>query len=119
MVHQTSIAFVGDYSPRRCGIATFTSDICEAIAAQPQVNSNIFAVAVNDVPDGYPYSPRVRFEIREKVLAVRLPAAVESKSNSGSKAKPAKSDDSDEDGHPRKLAAAKLKPAAKGKPARK
>lgn len=69
MVHQSSIAFVGDYSPRRCGIATFTSDICEAIAAQPQVNSNIFAVAVNDVPDGYPYSPRVRFEIREKVLA--------------------------------------------------
>ena len=28
------IAFVGDYMPRRCGIATFTTDICEAIAAE-------------------------------------------------------------------------------------
>ncbi len=24
------IAFLGDYVPRRCGIATFTADICEA-----------------------------------------------------------------------------------------
>ena len=28
------IAFLGDYVPRRCGIATFTADICEAIAAE-------------------------------------------------------------------------------------
>ncbi len=32
-------------------------------------NDNIFAVAVNDVAEGYPYSSRVRFEIRESVLA--------------------------------------------------
>jgi hypothetical protein len=28
------IAFLGDHLPRRCGIATFTSDICEAVAVQ-------------------------------------------------------------------------------------
>ena len=28
------IAFVGDHLPRQCGIATFTADICEAIATE-------------------------------------------------------------------------------------
>ena len=27
------IAFIGNYLPRQCGIATFTTDLCEAIAA--------------------------------------------------------------------------------------
>ncbi|MFT5392011.1 MAG: hypothetical protein ACI8PT_002207, partial [Gammaproteobacteria bacterium] len=26
------IAFLGDYTPRMCGIATFTHDLCEAVA---------------------------------------------------------------------------------------
>ena len=26
------IAFIGNYLPRQCGIATFTTDLCEAIA---------------------------------------------------------------------------------------
>src|SRR5882757_2227778 len=28
------IAFLGDYSPRKCGIATFTTDLCESIARE-------------------------------------------------------------------------------------
>ncbi|MCK7483747.1 MAG: hypothetical protein M0C28_47180 [Candidatus Moduliflexus flocculans] len=28
------IAFIGNYMPRQCGIATFTTDLCEAIAAR-------------------------------------------------------------------------------------
>ena len=56
------IAFIGNYSPRRCGIATFTSDICEAIAAEFPAAS-CFAGAMNDRPQGYDYPPRVRFEI--------------------------------------------------------
>ena len=28
------IAFIGNYLPRQCGIATFTTDLCEAIAAE-------------------------------------------------------------------------------------
>ncbi|MFM2143480.1 MAG: hypothetical protein RLZZ476_2024, partial [Verrucomicrobiota bacterium] len=27
------VAFLGDYVPRQCGIATFTRDVCEAVAA--------------------------------------------------------------------------------------
>lgn len=26
------IAFIGNYQPRQCGIATFTTDLCESIA---------------------------------------------------------------------------------------
>jgi len=61
------IAFLGDHLPRQCGIATFTSDICEAIAAQfPQCECVVGAV--NDRPEGYDYPPRIRFEVDEKEL---------------------------------------------------
>ena len=61
------IAFVGGYDPRRCGIATFTTDLCEAVArAAPE--SQCFAGAVNDRAEGYKYPPRVRFEMLEKDL---------------------------------------------------
>jgi len=59
------IAFLGDYVPRRCGIATFTADICEAIAAEfPQ--AQCIVGSVNDRPEGYDYPARVRFEIAEQ-----------------------------------------------------
>ena len=62
------IAFVGDYLPRQCGIATFTTDLCEAVAACcPQ--TSCFAVPVNDIDGGYAYPPRVRFEFEEKDLS--------------------------------------------------
>lgn len=58
------IAFIGNYLPRQCGIATFTTDLCEALAAAyPDTNS--FALPVNDTADGYAYPPRVRFELAE------------------------------------------------------
>ncbi len=61
------IAFVGGYDPRRCGIATFTTDLCEAVAVATP-DSECFAVAVNDRPEGYKYPPRVRTELLEKDL---------------------------------------------------
>lgn len=68
------IAFVGDYLPRKCGIATFTSDILSAVArAHPK--SQCFAVAVNDIKDGYAYPDTVRFEIEEQDLQSYLRAA--------------------------------------------
>ena len=30
----TRIAFIGNYLPRQCGIATFTTDLCAAMAAE-------------------------------------------------------------------------------------
>ncbi|MBI3853124.1 MAG: glycosyltransferase family 4 protein [Verrucomicrobia bacterium] len=61
------IAFLGDYLPRKCGIATFTSDLLSAVAAEhPQ--SQCFAVPVNDIEGGYEYPDVVRFEIEEQDL---------------------------------------------------
>ena len=58
---------MGCYEPRRCGIGTFTHSLCEAVnEAAPLVDC--CAVAVNDRPDGYPYPPRVRFELHEQNL---------------------------------------------------
>ena len=68
------IAFVGDHLPRKCGIATFTSDLLAAVAsAHPQ--SQCLAVSVNDIPGGYEYPEVVRFEIEEQDLASYLRAA--------------------------------------------
>ena len=68
------IAFVGDYLPRKCGIATFTSDLLAAVAAaHPQ--SQCFSVSVNDIPGGYEYPQVVRFEIEEQDLSSYLRAA--------------------------------------------
>ena len=61
------IAFVGGFEPRRCGIATFTHDLCEAVAEAAPL-AQCFAGAVNDRPEGYKYPPRVRFEILETDL---------------------------------------------------
>lgn len=61
------IAFLGGYEPRRCGIATFTHDLCEAVAAAAP-GSECFAGAMNDRVEGYKYPPRVRFEVLEKDL---------------------------------------------------
>ncbi len=58
------IAFIGSYLPRKCGIATYTSDLMDAISTQyPDLAA--FSVAMNDIEDGYPYPPQVRFVIPE------------------------------------------------------
>ena len=68
------IAFLGDYSPRKCGIATFTTDLCESMAREfPK--SDCFAVPVNDNENGYDYPREVRFEIEEQDFSSYLRAA--------------------------------------------
>ena len=68
------IAFVGDHLPRKCGIATFTSDLLSAVAtAHPQ--SQCLCVSVNDIKGGYDYPEVVRFEIEEQDLSSYLRAA--------------------------------------------
>jgi len=68
------IAFVGDHLPRKCGIATFTSDLLAAVAtAYPQ--SQCLCVSVNDVGGDYEYPEVVRFEIEEQDLSSYLRAA--------------------------------------------
>jgi glycosyltransferase involved in cell wall biosynthesis len=60
-----SVAFIGSYSPRQCGIATFTTDLLKAISER-NPNLNCFVVPVNDTAEGYDYPPEVRFEIQEQ-----------------------------------------------------
>jgi glycosyltransferase involved in cell wall biosynthesis len=61
------IAFIGNYLPRQCGIATFTTDLCEAVSAEV-AGADCIAVAMNDVPEGYDYPERVRFEVAQNSL---------------------------------------------------
>jgi glycosyltransferase involved in cell wall biosynthesis len=68
------IAFVGDHLPRKCGIATFTSDLLAAVAAA-HPESQCFCVSVNDIKGGYDYPEVVRFEIDEQDLSSYLRAA--------------------------------------------
>lgn len=59
------VAFVGDYLPRKCGIATFTHDMRASLAGRfPE--AECIVVPVNDRPEGYDYPPEVRFEIAEQ-----------------------------------------------------
>ncbi|MDB6111325.1 MAG: glycosyltransferase, partial [Pedosphaera sp.] len=68
------VAFLGDYLPRKCGIATFTTDLRCAVAAEfPKLGCLV--VPVNDLADGYDYPAEVRFEIAEQDLPSYLRAA--------------------------------------------
>jgi glycosyltransferase involved in cell wall biosynthesis len=68
------IAFIGDHLPRKCGIATFTSDLLAAVQSE-HPESRCLAVSVNDIKDGYEYPEVVRFEVEEQDLSSYLRAA--------------------------------------------
>lgn len=56
------IAFLGGFEPRRCGIATFTTDLETAVASQA-AHADCYAVGMNDREEGYRYPATVRHEI--------------------------------------------------------
>jgi glycosyltransferase involved in cell wall biosynthesis len=58
----TRIAVIGNHLPRQCGIATFTTDLCAAIASEYR-SSSLFAIPINDPECHYEYPERVRLEI--------------------------------------------------------
>ena len=68
------IAFVANHLPRKCGIATFTSDLLASVASE-YPDSECLAVPVNDIQGGYGYPEVVRFEIEEQDLSSYLRAA--------------------------------------------
>jgi glycosyltransferase involved in cell wall biosynthesis len=59
------IGFVGNYLPRQCGIATFTTDLCESMAAEYPL-ADFIVVGMNDEREGYDYPARVRFEVAQE-----------------------------------------------------
>jgi glycosyltransferase involved in cell wall biosynthesis len=64
----TRIAFVGNYLPRECGIATFTTDLCTALAAE-YGEGRLFAIPVNDPESSYDYPEQVRLEIAQEDIS--------------------------------------------------
>ena len=49
------VATLGTYMPRRCGIAAFTTDLANALDAELGGQGETYAVAMDDVPEGYRY----------------------------------------------------------------
>ncbi len=64
----SAIALIGTFLPRRCGIATFTFDLHQALAEEFR-EMEFWALAMNDIPAGYRYPVQVRFELDQKSLA--------------------------------------------------
>ena len=64
----TRIAFIGNYLPRECGIATFTTDLCSALAVE-YGEGRLFAIPVNDPDSNYEYPERVRLELDQEESA--------------------------------------------------
>jgi len=58
------IAVIGNYLPRHCGIATFTTDLCGAISAE-YGTTRLMALPVNDTELGYNYPERVRWTLAQ------------------------------------------------------
>jgi len=69
-----NIAFIGNYPPRKCGIATFTSDLLTSVATNFPTN-RCFAITINDVDGGYKYPDLVHFEIDEQDITAYHRAA--------------------------------------------
>src|SRR5271157_3106649 len=58
------IAVIGNYLPRQCGIATFTTDLCAAISAE-YGTARLLALPVNDTEQGYDYPAPVRWTLAQ------------------------------------------------------
>ena len=68
------IAVIGNYLPRQCGIATFTTDLCAAISAE-YGTARLLALPVNDTEEGYDYPARVRWSLSQENLSSYRDAA--------------------------------------------
>ncbi len=66
------IAIIGNYPPRKCGIATFTKDLNEGLKVSGVTTA---VVAMNDGLNRYDYPEDVLFEIEQNVMASYINAA--------------------------------------------
>jgi glycosyltransferase involved in cell wall biosynthesis len=68
------VAFIGNYLPRRCGIATFTHDLHRAVStARPDLETSV--VAMTDPGRTYDYPPTVRLQIHDETIGDYVDAA--------------------------------------------
>ena len=70
----TRIGLLGSFAPRQCGIATFTTDLCQSLAAAfPATSCTV--VAINDTDPFYAYGKRVAFGLDRQDRAAYQRAA--------------------------------------------
>jgi glycosyltransferase involved in cell wall biosynthesis len=62
------VAFIGNHLPRQCGIATFTTDLCDAFTGAYGA-AGLMVLAVNDPQSSHEYPARVQFEITQNDLS--------------------------------------------------
>lgn len=74
MIVPNRLAFIGNSLPRRCGIATFTTDLQQAISKSPSCAQTAI-VAMNDCGNTYDYPPAVRVQIGDESVADYVRAA--------------------------------------------
>jgi glycosyltransferase involved in cell wall biosynthesis len=69
-----SIALIGNFPPRRCGIATFTADVYAALhEARPDNRCDVYALT--DIEGAYDYPEEVTLQIRQNERGDYLKAA--------------------------------------------
>lgn len=59
-----SVVLIGSFPPRRCGIATFTSDLARSLAAQPGIRTSV--LAIEPPGESYAYGREVIGRIRQE-----------------------------------------------------
>ena len=63
IANKLRVAFLSSFTPRECGIATFTRDLVDSIHRERTLNHSV-AVAVNKKGAHYNYDHRVKFQIK-------------------------------------------------------
>lgn len=61
------VAVIGNYLPRQCGIATFTTDLSQSLARELPAEENLINVAMDDISEGYNYPNQVKFRVRQNI----------------------------------------------------
>src|SRR6266478_7078936 len=68
------VAFIGNHLPRRCGIATFTHDLRQAVSvARPDLETGV--VAMTNLGHAYNYPSDVYFQVHDETIADYVQAA--------------------------------------------
>ena len=65
IANKLRIAFLSSFTPRECGIATFTRDLVDSIDRERTLNHSV-VVAVNEKGAHYNYDYRVKFQIKQE-----------------------------------------------------
>ena len=61
------IVVIGNYLPRQCGIATFTTDLSIALSQELNTEEQLINVAMDNAHAQYDYPSQVKFRVRENI----------------------------------------------------